>query len=474
MGKEKKLIKDTIIYMIANFGAKILLLIIYPIYTYYILPHDLGEYDLIISTLTLFYPIVVFSINDALFRWLLDSKENEQSEIISIGMKIMFRNILIVDFFLMFLNIIFEIQYGWFILGILNFGCFFPVLQQITRGLGKNKIFAISGLIYAGMLVCCNFILIIIFNLKIEGLFLSQVVAYFVACVYLYIKDQIYKITWWKTKAENKILKRKMINYSLMLIPNSSCWWVMNAADRYFIRFFINSAANGIYSVSHKFPSILNMVTSVFSLAWQEQAIIEFDSTDRNSYFSKVYQLYYRLLFCSCLLLIPVTKWFTLFCIQKEYVISWKYSGELYLGSVFLALATFLGAGYLSAKDTKGSMTTSVVGAVVNIIFDFILIPMIGLEAAAISTLLGNISVWGMRWCQTRQYFQIEIKWIDFLTLILFNLLYIYLIRLSNLKIDATLVVVAIIIFILYNRILLIKIWRLVRNYLNKLKNNRF
>ena len=71
MEKEQKLIKNILMYMIANLGAKLLLLIIYPIYTYYVIPYELGVYDLIISTLTLLYPIIVFSINDAVLLFVI-------------------------------------------------------------------------------------------------------------------------------------------------------------------------------------------------------------------------------------------------------------------------------------------------------------------------------------------------------------------------------------------------------------------
>lgn len=139
MEKEQKLVKNILMYMIANLGTKLLLLIIYPIYTYYVIPYELGVYDLIISTLTLLYPIIVFSINDAVFRWLLDNDEKDSLKVIAAGLKITFRNIFIFNIIYIIYNLYFNIEYGWIVLVIINLGSLYPVFQQIAKGLKKIK-----------------------------------------------------------------------------------------------------------------------------------------------------------------------------------------------------------------------------------------------------------------------------------------------------------------------------------------------
>ena len=235
--KEKKLVKDTIIYFIASFGSKIMLLMVYPVYTYFLNPEELGNYDLIVSTLTLFYPIVVFSINDAIFRWLLDDADDRQ-QVIAIGMKVAIKNLLIADTALIAINYLFSIQYGWLIIGIINVGALYPVLQQVSRGLRKNMIFAFSGLLYAVSFVGFNILFVVVFPYKVQGLLLSQILAYSAACLFLYATLRELHFNWFKF-AGNDQTEMKMIRYSLLLIPNSSCWWIMNASDRYLIRYSI-------------------------------------------------------------------------------------------------------------------------------------------------------------------------------------------------------------------------------------------
>ncbi|GAE89927.1 hypothetical protein [Acetivibrio straminisolvens] len=53
--QSKALIIGTIIYAIGNFGTKFLSFLIVPLYTYYIEPSDLGDYDLLISTVSYYH-----------------------------------------------------------------------------------------------------------------------------------------------------------------------------------------------------------------------------------------------------------------------------------------------------------------------------------------------------------------------------------------------------------------------------------
>src|SRR5699024_12095699 len=60
----------------------------------------------------------------------------------------------------------------------------------------------------------------------------------------------------------------------------------LTMSDRYFITAYLGMEANGIYAVANKIPAILLMMNTVFSLAWKDNAIISFNATDKNTYYS--------------------------------------------------------------------------------------------------------------------------------------------------------------------------------------------
>ena len=66
--KSKELVKGTLIYAIGSFGSKILSLLIVPLYTFFIVPEELGNYDLILTTVNLLIPIITLQITGAAYK----------------------------------------------------------------------------------------------------------------------------------------------------------------------------------------------------------------------------------------------------------------------------------------------------------------------------------------------------------------------------------------------------------------------
>ena len=43
-----------------------------------------------------------------------------------------------------------------------------------------------------------------------------------------------------------------MLTYCVPLIPTAVFWWIMGVSDRYLVKWFVESDANGIYAVAYK------------------------------------------------------------------------------------------------------------------------------------------------------------------------------------------------------------------------------
>ena len=54
---------------------------------------------------------------------------------------------------------------------------------------------------------------------------------------------------------------------SVVLIPNTFMWWIMNSSDRVMVTYMIGAAANGIYAVSYKLPTLVSTLTGIFNQA---------------------------------------------------------------------------------------------------------------------------------------------------------------------------------------------------------------
>lgn len=82
----------------------------------------------------------------------------------------------------------------------------------------------------------------------------------------------------------------------------------------------------------------------------------------------------------------------------------------LMISLVFGAMSGLLGGLFSAAKDSKIMGRTTIIGAVINIIGNIILISMIGVNGAAISTAFSYFIVWILRIIHSKKYMNFKIN----------------------------------------------------------------
>jgi O-antigen/teichoic acid export membrane protein len=451
MSREGTLIKNTIIYAVGNFGSKILSFLLLPFYTYYLSTDDYGYFDLITTTISLLTPIITFQIYDGLYRYLLDSEsDTESSNIISNSFFITVRNLAIFSIgYLIFIQFK-SFRYEYLILLQIDFSILSGLWAQIARGLRKNVEYSVSGILSTIVILSSNILFITVMNLRVGSLIISNVLSSLVIIFYLNRQLKIYKYI--RFKLNNKIVKNKLIAFSIPLIPNVISWWFMNVSDRYFLAFYKGVEANGIYAISNKFPAILIMLNSIFYLAWQESAITEYDSKDRNAFYTKMFNVLMSLEFTAVIGLLAFTKFIMNFMVNAKFESAWMFVPFLYMGTVFNSFSSFYGTGYLSSKDTIGAFYTSVIGGIANIIINIALIPVIGIQGASLSTMIAFLVMWLTRLWQTRKYFKIDIDLKKLIILSGISVVFIFTYYSINKVIEIAMMILSVIIFFTFNK----------------------
>src|SRR5690625_2679319 len=148
MENGEKLLKDTILYGIANFSSSMLVFLMIPWYTYYFTTSEYGLWDLVVTTSTLLTPFITFELVAAVYRWLIEEKdEGKRKKIITTGFFVILQNLLIFNILgLIAINLI-SIPFGWQALLFINVSITSRFIQQCTRGLGYNILFASLSII---------------------------------------------------------------------------------------------------------------------------------------------------------------------------------------------------------------------------------------------------------------------------------------------------------------------------------------
>jgi len=383
---KKKMFKETLTYSIGSFGSKILSFLLVPFYTYFLTKKELGEYDLLLTTISLFAPLVSLQISDAAYRWLIDKEyisEVEKAKVITNSIITLLIGYLIfsVGFYIyIFFN---DFQYHTYFIVLIFLNCLLPLLQNILRGQGNTRQFAINGIVTTFLMVVFNIIFIYLLKLNVEGVFLANIVAYTIACSMILYKVKITQ--YFRFKYWDPALIKSMASYSLPLIPNLMSWWAIASASKFIILHYMGAEGNGLYAVASRFPALLLVINSVLLLPLQDRILKENDDTTFVRLLDKFIIFEMVLAFILGILSPLMTK----ILVSKEYFETWQYMPYLYLGVGFNAIAGFLGLKYQKEKSTLKITITSLIGAIISIVLSIILIQSIGLQGISISFLLG-------------------------------------------------------------------------------------
>lgn len=470
MSSYKKLFNNTLVYFIGTLSSKFISFLLVPLYTYYLSTAEYGTIDLITVTSTMIMPILTFSIFEAVLRFSID-KTGDKDSVIKNAI-IMFALGYVIFVLISPLLVFFGFQRDILIylyLFVLTEGLL-TILGQYTRGIGNSRAFAINGVIrtlFSGLL---SILFIVFIGMGIQGYMLAYIIADLIAIIHLvYVTDLFARLRRGKRDLN---LSKSMLKYSLPLIPNSILWSLITSSSKYIINGFLGVNANGIYAVSSRIPTLVNMVSQVFTQAWQLTIMEEYDEgKDTKDFYSNIFRVYSVTLFMVTSIILVVLKPAFSILFSQNYYEAWEPVPFLLLGSVFSAFSAFIGAAYTASKKTSGTLKTSIYGGVMSVILNLILIPSIGLIGAGISSMISYFVMFIIRYFDTRKYFTVNINWINFVTnLILVLIMSLVLLLNLSIGLEISILIFVFLVLLILNYKTIRNIWDLALNLLKSLR----
>ena len=410
--KYKNLSKNTLLFTISSFGSKFLSFLLVPLYTYILSTAEYGTIDLLNTTVQLLIPIFTVNIQDAVLRFCLDD-DYDNHEVLSISFLILFIGSTVLGVILFFIrNIGFvELNNEYLLFLFLSFllGAINNILNMYLKGENKISLIVFFGLFNTFITLVLNIVLLLFFKMGIIGYMFSNVLGLLLSDLGILFFGKICnKIRYKKLRF---ITIKSMLFYSLPLVINSIGWWINNASDRYIMAIFCNTSVIGIYAIAYKIPSILSTIQSIFYNAWSVSAITEYDKTDKDGFMGNVFSIYTVLIFISTSLILLLNTKIAALLYAKEFYQAWKFVPFLLLGTVFNGLGLFIGCLFTATKKTKEISITTIIGAFLNTLLNFILIPLIGGIGAALATMIGYFFVWVLRQLYIRRFICLKVNW---------------------------------------------------------------
>ena len=462
MNKNKELVKNTIIIFIGKFCTQFITLLLLPLYTHFLSTEDYGYIDLIQTYLTFFIPLILLKIDAGIFRFLIDARksEEEKNKIITNGIFIVFVELIISTILFAIAVKIFLIKYSILIVMNLISLSVLTFLLQIVRGIGKNNQYSFSSIIAAIVTIVLNLIFLVGFHKNGKYVLIASLISNIICTIYLLIANKILKNV--KIKYIDKKLIKDLLKYSIPMIPNELSWWIVHVSDRTIISYALGVAANGIYSVSCKFSNILSSIFNIFNLSWQESAALHINDTDKDEFFSNVINKVFNLFICFCIGILACLPFVFELLIKDSYREAYKYVPILLLANIFSVLIGLIGSIYVAKKMTKEVAKTTMIAAIINLTIDIALIKVIGIYAAAISTLVSYMLLAIYRYIDVQKYVKVKIPIknivVNSIIFILVVVLYLY----NNITLNVINLLLCILYAIIINKELLIEFKKVI------------
>ena len=420
LSKIKQLTSETAIYGISTVLGRFLNFILVPFYTNVLKPGVYGVVTTVYAYIAFLNVIYTFGLEAAYFKYastleIGNKKENFSTPLISIFCTSLFFSIIL----LLFSQDISNIAAGGnhiivkYSAGILFFDALCVIPFATLRLEKKAKRFAFIKLFNIVINVTLNLVLLLVYHMGIEGIFISALVASIFTFVLLL-----------PTIVSNfefcfpKKLYKELLLFGLPYIPSALSVIIIQVIDRPILEKLLNYEVVGVFQANYRLGIIMMLVVSMFEYAWRPFFLTNAKEENAKEIFARV--LTYFTIF-SCFIFLVVSLFISEF-VQiplpgRGHIIGEKYWGGLNIVPIILLSYIFNGfytnfvVGVYIEKKTKYLPLVTGASAISNIVFNLILIPHFQMLGAACATLISYIVMAGGMYFLNQKFYRIKYEY---------------------------------------------------------------
>lgn len=397
MNKLKLFLENFLVYGIGGIMSKIIPLIMVPIVTR-IMPNAdyFGICDLSNTVVQFGSAIAVMGMYDAMYRMFFEKDEEDyKKSVCSTAMVFTFATSILVFLFMIvcrdiiaqcFFN---DKRYAYVVylsamatlVGATN-----SIISAPTRMQNKRKVFLITNTIspvlsYAisiPMLLAGHYVIALPLAGVISGITME-------------IAFGIMNRKWFNPRLFDKTLLKSMLVIAIPLLPNFLIYWIFNSSDKVMITNMIGIGAAGIYSVGSKLGHASQLIYTAFAGGWQYFAFYTMREKNQVKSNSMIFEYLGIISFIATAFICAWSYSIYKLLFTEQYLDGYIIAPYLFLAPLLQMLFQVAGNQFLVIKKTWPNMLILLTGAIVNILINWMLIPILGIEGAAIATLFGYI-----------------------------------------------------------------------------------
>ncbi|MDI6780119.1 MAG: polysaccharide biosynthesis C-terminal domain-containing protein [Bacteroidota bacterium] len=410
--------KDTAIYGTSTILGRLLNFLLVPFYTNVLLPSEYGITAYVYSLIAFLNVVYNYGMESAYFKYsstleIGDRKQNFNTPFLSIiisssffsaiilllskpigGLMALpedFSRIIIYSAIILFLDAIVIIP--------------FASLRQT----GKAKKFALIKFLNILINVSLNIILLVKFKLGVEGIFISGLAASAMTVVILL--SDIFKNFRFDFSAK---LFKELLKFGLPSLPAGLAAMMLQVIDRPILRYLTDDSSVGIYQANYRLGIFMMLVVSMFDYAWKPFFFSTAKEQNAKDIFARI-TTYFLLGMASVFIIITllienIVKFqiYGKFIIHPDYWSGLNIVPIILLAYLFNGLSLTFSAGIYIQKKTRYLPFITLIAAIANVVFNFLLIPMLGIMGAAFATLISYVVMAVTMYYYSQKFYRIE------------------------------------------------------------------
>ncbi|MGB9696961.1 MAG: oligosaccharide flippase family protein [Ignavibacteria bacterium] len=428
--KLKSLSKDTLIYGTSTIVGRFLNFLLVPIYTNIFLPQDFGIVANVYAYIAILNVFFSIGLESGYFKFAStlevgDAKENFSHPFLGILLNSFVISTILFIFARQFTPLFQIAEEKYLIIQLTAIILFFDAICLVPfaylRLDHKPKKFALIRIINIVINVLFTVILIVILRVGIIGVFLSNVIASVFTFVFLspiVIRNLTLRF--------NRKLIVELLRFSIPYIPAGISSNIVQVINRPILTALTNDATVGIFQANYRLGIFMMLFVQMFEFAWRPFFLTNAKESNAKEIFSRVMTFFLVIGSFIFIVLSLFVEYIAKIKLPfKGYLIGKAYWDGLYIVPLILLSYLFYGvyinlmAGIYIEKKTKYLPYITGFAALINVIVNFVLIPLIGMLGAALATLSSYVVMMLGIYYVSQKFYPIKYEYGNILKIVL-------------------------------------------------------
>lgn len=396
-GKVKLFVENIFVYGLGGVISKLVPLIMLPIITR-LMPDTtcFGISDLSNTIVSFGGALAVFGMYDAMYRLFFDKEEEQYKKqvcsttmLFTIGMSLVVTILIIIGKDLIARHIFRDEKLSYLVYisaATVLVSATNQIVSAPTRMQNKRRVFLVTNTISPILSYAIAMILIYQGYYVIALPFATLCSGLSMELIFLYLNRR-----WFSPSLVDRKLLKPLFALAVPLVPNFLVYWLFNSSDKLMITALLGVGEEGVYSIGSKLGHVSQLIYLAFAGGWQFFAFSTMKEEGQVDSNSKVFEYLGVISYTASMFVFALSKWIFNLFFPSDYVHGYIVAPYLFMAPLIQMLFQIASNQFLVIKKTWPSMIILFGGAVVNVFLNYILIPVLGIEGAAIATLIGYI-----------------------------------------------------------------------------------